>query len=269
MKTCHSKLNSLSRKTGPHAMFKYTTNTLPFERKKNRTQNSKKFRKRKWKMKMKTHSKKWDCKSGKKLMTRFCRKKVFLVSHYCTFTAQLIFLLNVPVHNDTSWIDRKTLGWHSRRATQNIRVFSTMIHMLGQNSKELTVFAEINAHQKSEFSKGGVHKTDGFRWVIFQRGEYTKPMAFDGWFFKGGSTQNRWLLMGDFSKGGVHKTDGFWWVIFQRGEYIKPMGFDGWFFKGGSTQNRWLLMGDFSKGGVHKTDGFWWGVECFFIASKN
>ena len=24
--------------------------------------------------------------------------------------------------------------------------------------------------------------------VIFQRGEYTKPMAFDGWFFKGGST---------------------------------------------------------------------------------
>ena len=32
--------------------------------------------------------------------------------------------------------------------------------------------------------------------VIFQRGEYTKPMAFDGWFFKGGSTQNRWLLMG-------------------------------------------------------------------------
>ena len=28
------------------------------------------------------------------------------------------------------------------------------------------------------------------------------------WFFKGGSTQNPWLLMGDFSKGGVHKTDG-------------------------------------------------------------
>ena len=32
--------------------------------------------------------------------------------------------------------------------------------------------------------------------VIFQRGEYTKPMGFDGWFFKGGSTQNRWGLMG-------------------------------------------------------------------------
>ena len=62
--------------------------------------------------------------------------------------------------------------------------------------------------------------------VIFQRGEYTKPMAFDGWFFKGESTQNRWLLMGDFSKGRVHKTDGFWWVIFQRGEYTKPMAFD-------------------------------------------
>ena len=33
--------------------------------------------------------------------------------------------------------------------------------------------------------------------VIFQRGggrEYTKPMGFDGWFFKGRSTQNRWLL---------------------------------------------------------------------------
>ena len=27
--------------------------------------------------------------------------------------------------------------------------------------------------------------------------------------FKGGSTQNRWVVMGDFSKGGVHKTDGF------------------------------------------------------------
>ena len=47
-----------------------------------------------------------------------------------------------------------------------------------------------------DFSKGGVHKTDGFWWVIFQRGEYTKPMAVDGWFFKGGSTQNRWILMG-------------------------------------------------------------------------
>ena len=45
-----------------------------------------------------------------------------------------------------------------------------------------------------DFAKGGVHKTDGFWWVIFPRGEYTKPMAFDGWFCQGGSTQNRWLL---------------------------------------------------------------------------
>ena len=45
-----------------------------------------------------------------------------------------------------------------------------------------------------DFSKGGVHKTDGMWWVIFQRGEYIKPMAFDGSFFKGGSTQNWWVL---------------------------------------------------------------------------
>ena len=31
--------------------------------------------------------------------------------------------------------------------------------------------------------------------VIFQGGgEYTKPMGLDGWFFPGGSTQNRWVL---------------------------------------------------------------------------
>ena len=33
-----------------------------------------------------------------------------------------------------------------------------------------------------DFSKGGVHETDGFQLVIFQRGEYTKPMAFDGFW---------------------------------------------------------------------------------------
>ena len=66
-----------------------------------------------------------------------------------------------------------------------------------------------------DFSKRGVHKTDEFWWVIFQRGEYTKPMAFHEWFF-------------------------------QRGEYTKPMSFDEWFFKGGSTQNRWLF-GNFSE----------------------
>ena len=61
--------------------------------------------------------------------------------------------------------------------------------------------------------------------LIFPRGEYMKTMAFNGWFFQGGSTQNRWVLMGDFSKGGVHKTER-------------------------------VLMGDFSKGGVHRTKKF-------------
>ena len=40
--------------------------------------------------------------------------------------------------------------------------------------------------KNSDFSKGGVHKTDG-------------------------------LLMDDFSKGGVHKTDGFWMGDFSKG----------------------------------------------------
>ena len=58
-----------------------------------------------------------------------------------------------------------------------------------QNSAfECTVFTETNAHpdtsahQKQSFFKGGVHKTDGLWWVIFQRG-------------------------------GVHKTNGFWRVL--------------------------------------------------------
>ena len=55
-------------------------------------------------------------------------------------------------------------------------------------------------------------------------------------FFKGGSTQNQWVLINDFSKGG-------------------------------SRQNRWGLMGDFSKGGVHKTDGFWYFFYCFWKLS--
>ena len=86
-----------------------------------------------------------------------------------------------------------------------------------------TVFAEINAHPEIS-----AHQKQ--------------------WFFKGVSTQNRWVLMDDFSKGGVHKTDGFWWVIFQRGEYTKPMGFHWWVF----------------KGGVHETDGLWWVVKFFY-----
>ena len=90
--------------------------------------------------------------------------------------------------------------------------------------------------------------------VIFQRGKYTKPMGFDGWFFKGGSTQNRWALMGDFSKGEVHKTEKspikahrFCVLPPLKNHPSKPIGFvyfplwwafDGWFFKEGSTQNR-------------------------------
>ena len=78
----------------------------------------------------------------------------------------------------------------------------------------------------------------GFWWVIFQRGEYTKPMGFNEWFFKGG----------------VHKTNGLWWVSFQRGEYTKLMAF-------------WWVS--FQRGGVHKTDGFWWVFGMFLLLLKN
>ena len=34
-----------------------------------------------------------------------------------------------------------------------------------------------------DFLKGGVHKTDGFWWVIFKEGGgYIKPMAFNGFW---------------------------------------------------------------------------------------
>ena len=45
-----------------------------------------------------------------------------------------------------------------------------------------TVFAKINAHLEINAPKGGAHKTDGSWWVIFKGGEYTKPMAFDGFW---------------------------------------------------------------------------------------
>ena len=48
-----------------------------------------------------------------------------------------------------------------------------------------TVFDEINAHLEIS-----AHQK---QWV-FKGGEYIKPMGFGGWFFKGGSTQNRWAL---------------------------------------------------------------------------
>ena len=68
----------------------------------------------------------------------------------------------------------------------------------------ITILAEINAHPE----------------IIAHQKQ---------WFFKGGSTWNRWALMGDFSKGGVHETDGVPGWFFQRGEYTKPMG-SGMFF---------------------------------------
>ena len=72
-------------------------------------------------------------------------------------------------------------------------------HTKTENTEFHTIFAEISAHPEIS-----AHQTQ--------------------WFFKGGSTQNRWALKGDFSKGGVHETDGFWLMIFQReGECIKPM----------------------------------------------
>ena len=73
------------------------------------------------------------------------------------------------------------------RICRNKRPLKTVIFQGGGS-------AENRWALMGDFSKGGVHKTDGFWWVIFQRGEYTKPMGSDGWFSKGGSTQKQWLL---------------------------------------------------------------------------
>ena len=64
-----------------------------------------------------------------------------------------------------------------------------LVDYAGNTQYKHTVFAEINAHPEIS-----AHQKQ--------------------WFFKGGSTQNRWVLMDDFSKGGVHKTDGFWNVFY-------------------------------------------------------
>ena len=120
-----------------------------------------------------------------------------------------------------SEISRWTSGWWIwttlSTSTPHQPVQWLLCIRLLENLSTCTVFAKINAHPEIS-----AHQKQ--------------------WFFQGGSTQNRWLLVGDFPKGGVHKTDSFWWVILQRGEYTKPMGCDGWFFKGGSTQNRWILV---------------------------
>ena len=98
--------------------------------------------------------------------------------------------------------------WRQRTYTlQEFFSRQKIIHIIPRNTL-YTVFAEINAHPEIS-----AHQKQ--------------------WFFTGGSTQNRRVLVGDFSKGG-------------------------------STQNRRVLLGNFSKGGVHKTDGFWWVLEFVF-----
>ena len=91
--------------------------------------------------------------------------------------------------NSTNWKHFHTwkMDNFSSCEVQNLDWLNTVL-------AEINAHPEISAHQNSWFSKKRVHKTDGFWWVISQRGEYTKPMAFDGWFFKEGSTQNRWVL---------------------------------------------------------------------------
>ena len=113
-------------------------------------------------------------------------------------------------------VHRPVLQTHCGDVAGEILCFSTR----QSESLTYTVLSQINAHPEIN----AIRNKRPPKTVIFQRGEYTKPMAFNGWFFKGGSTQNRWALMGDFSKGGVHKIDGFSWVIFQRGKY-KTDGF--------------------------------------------
>ena len=110
------------------------------------------------------------------------------------------------------WDGRKEIILYDLKA-------DTTFHVRGTYN---TVFAEIdahpetNAHQKQWFFKGGSTPN---RWLVM--GDFSKG---------GGSTQNPWALMGGFSKGGVHKTDGLWWVIFQRGGR-------------GSRQIRWVFYG--------------------------
>ena len=117
-----------------------------------------------------------------------------------------------------------------------------------------TVFAKINARPKinahpmwalnknSDSSKGGVHKTDGFWWVkkilflqkLSARGVYfgknrirqnkrpsqnKRPPHVSAqqkqWFFKGGSTQNRWLSMGlkIFISSKIKRPGRLFWIM--------------------------------------------------------
>ena len=93
-----------------------------------------------------------------------------------TFTAR-ISNVHIKMNRQNGLKSRSQCTWHQR--SRGMRKYS------GFNDKAIILFAEINAHPEVS-----IHQK-----LIFQRGEYTKPMGFDGWFFEGGSTQNWWALM--------------------------------------------------------------------------
>ena len=128
-----------------------------------------------------------------------------------SFTVSTIFLSSYGLH---SFLPFKRLLKINRSYFSNA-LKREIIRISGSLQKESqshakpsihTVFAEINAHpeisphQKQWFSKGGLHKTDGFHGWFFKGGSTWNRLVFDGGFFKGGSTWNRWGVMGDFAK---------------------------------------------------------------------
>ena len=78
----------------------------------------------------------------------------------------------------------------------------TKLSLLLCNTIPTTIWHRICRNKRSSktvmFSKGGVHKTDGFWLIMFSKGGVHETDGF------------RWVI---FSKGGVHKTDGFWNVF--------------------------------------------------------
>ena len=100
------------------------------------------------------------------------------------------------------------IGWNDSFADPIFPLVLTSVCFLSETKSGISYLPEWTSTKNSDFSKGGVHKTNGFWWVIF----------------KGGSTQNRWLLMGDFSKGGAHKTDGLLMGDFSKGGVHKTDG---------------------------------------------
>ena len=110
-------------------------------------------------------------------------KWIYIQSRYVLYSIQF---------NSIQFIEMTLFIFYSEKFERRANPWRSRILKLVVRFTTITVFAEINAHpeirahQKQWFFKGGVHKTDGFWWVILQRG-------------------------------GVHKTDGLWWVILQRG----------------------------------------------------